>query len=52
MKEPKIRKIVTNLEEVFYEGGAEKPASPSRLCPWLPLSRIRTPASGSKTCLS
>ena len=25
MKEPKIRKIVTNLEEVFYEGGAEKP---------------------------
>ena len=22
MKEPKIRKIVTNLEEVFYEGGA------------------------------
>ena len=45
MKEPKIRKIVTNLEEVFY-------ASPSRLCPWLPLSRIRTLASGSKTCLS
>ena len=25
MKEPKIRKIVTNLEEVFYEGGAEMP---------------------------
>ena len=25
MKEPKIRKIVTTLEEVFYEGGAEKP---------------------------
>ena len=23
MKEPKIRKIVTNLEEVFYEGGAD-----------------------------
>lgn len=25
MKEPKIRKIVTNVEEVFYEGGAEMP---------------------------
>ena len=25
MKEPKIRKIVTNLEEVFYEGGADMP---------------------------
>lgn len=25
MKEPKIRKIVTNVEEVFYEGGAEVP---------------------------
>ena len=25
MIEPKIRKIVTNLEEVFYEGGAEMP---------------------------
>ena len=25
MHEPKIRKIVTNVEEVFYEGGAEMP---------------------------
>ena len=25
MKEPKIRKIVTNVEEVFYEGGADMP---------------------------
>ena len=25
MKEPKIRKIVTNQEEVFYEGGADMP---------------------------
>ena len=25
MKEPKIRKIVTNLEEVFFEGGADMP---------------------------
>ena len=25
MKEPKIRKIVTNVEEVFLEGGADMP---------------------------
>ncbi len=25
MKEPKIRKIVTNLEEIYTEGGADKP---------------------------
>ena len=25
MKEPKIRKIVTNLEEIYLEGGADMP---------------------------
>ena len=28
MKEPKIRKIVTNVEEVFLEGGAACQARP------------------------
>lgn len=58
MKEPKIRKIVTNLEEVFYEGGAEKPVETNsgrtsiKTVSVAALSRIRMPASGSKTSLS
>ena len=58
MKEPKIRKIVTNLEEVFYEGGAEKPVETNsgrksiKTVSVAAVIKTRTPASGSKTCLS